>query len=200
MEHGAGPHAQRVIDAVGFSDMAPVARLAVLAEGDVIQRLVLLHDVALVPRDAAGGGVLGGELPRVLRLLKRQVNGCPRRRAVFPEQANAAARNVETIVGGFGNARLSTSGSGAVTLFGEFGDDVLSASTGADTFDGGAGTDTVTYAASKSGVTIDLSVSPGFALGGHAAGDKFVSVETIIGSDFADRINGGRIPLFGTPA
>src|SRR6185503_15814060 len=62
--------AHRVVDAVGLGDRAPAGGVAVVREGDRLQRVAVAHDVAREPGQADGGRVLaarvgaaaGGEL------------------------------------------------------------------------------------------------------------------------------------------
>ena len=73
-------------------------------------------------------------------------------------------------------------------LMGQGGNDTLVGGYGADHLDGGAGIDTIDYASSDHGVTINLAT--GYAFGGEATGDEFVSIENIAGSDFDDELTG----------
>lgn len=76
-------------------------------------------------------------------------------------------------------------GAGDDTVYGGAGDDEFFAGAGADHYDGGAGTkDYVHYATSATGVTVDL-VTPGNNTG-IAAGDSFVGIERIYGSEYDD--------------
>ena len=50
---------------------------------------------------------------------------------------------------------------------------------GADIIDGGSGTDTSSYAASKAAVTVNLQSGTGS--GGDAAGDKLTAIENLMG-------------------
>ena len=59
---------------------------------------------------------------------------------------------------------------------------------GADTLQGNAGYDTLSYADSNAGVTINLLAST--TTGGHAAGDVISGFEALIGSDFNDSLRG----------
>ena len=54
--------------------------------------------------------------------------------------------------------------------------------------DGGEGSDSLSYAESIAGVTVDLAT--GAAAGGHAEGDTFTGFEHIYGSDHADSLAG----------
>jgi uncharacterized delta-60 repeat protein len=68
------------------------------------------------------------------------------------------------------------------------GDDHLEGGAGADALDGGAGFDYARYFYAASGVTADLS---GAVTGtGDAAGDIFIDVEGLVGSEFADSLYG----------
>jgi Ca2+-binding RTX toxin-like protein len=62
---------------------------------------------------------------------------------------------------------------------------------GADRLDGGSGIDTVSYAASSAGVTVNLTT--GLASGGDAAGDELISIENVIGSSAADVLTGNGV-------
>jgi Ca2+-binding RTX toxin-like protein len=82
-------------------------------------------------------------------------------------------------------------------LFGEDGDDRLVGSTGADLMDGGSGFDTVDYSGSSDHVLVDLSTGRGLAPAQQSpfgqtdsAGDTYVSIERVVGSDFADTMLG----------
>uniref|UniRef100_UPI000551E20E beta strand repeat-containing protein n=1 Tax=Herbaspirillum sp. RV1423 TaxID=1443993 RepID=UPI000551E20E len=64
-------------------------------------------------------------------------------------------------------------------------DDMFIANTLANRFDGGSGgSDTVSYAASSAGVTVNLSTGAG--TGGSAQGDTYVHIQNVIGSAFND--------------
>jgi Ca2+-binding RTX toxin-like protein len=89
--------------------------------------------------------------------------------------------------GGGGGDTLS-GGTGADTLLGGSGADRLEGGAGADLIDGGAGADTATYAGSKAGVAASLS-KPAFGAG-DGAGDRFDSIESLVGSRFGDTLAG----------
>jgi Ca2+-binding RTX toxin-like protein len=80
---------------------------------------------------------------------------------------------------------------GSDQLFGEDGDDTLIGGMGADRMDGGADTDTVDYTWSPSAVAVNLATGTGSGLSDSwAAGDTYVSIEHVIGSQYADFILG----------
>ena len=82
------------------------------------------------------------------------------------------------------------------TLDGGEGDDLLVGGPGADTLMGGAGdNDTISYAHSMAGVTINLA--DGTAAGGNAEGDTLVdmdgdAIEHVIGSEYDDALTGSK--------
>ncbi len=102
----------------------------------------------------------------------------------------------ENAITGSGNDTLTgtsianslTSGAGNDTLDGGDGNDLLNGGNGGDTLIGGLGLDLAVYLNSVSGVTINMEL--GTALGGDAAGDTFLSIEGIRGSELADTITG----------
>ncbi len=96
---------------------------------------------------------------------------------------------VNTLFGNDGDDQLFD-GAGASSLFGGAGnDDTLFGSGGADFMDGGTGArDTARYAASPSGVNVNLLT--GIGAGGDAAGDTYVGIEKVTGSIAADTLTG----------
>ncbi|MEL7682528.1 calcium-binding protein [Citromicrobium bathyomarinum] len=92
-------------------------------------------------------------------------------------------------------------GGGVDTLDGGDGDDMLIGGADGDELVGNNGNDTVTYADSAAGVTIDLTLRNGSndsatvvglmtaGASTDATGDRIASVEVIVGSDFADVIS-----------
>ncbi|KQN73886.1 choice-of-anchor L domain-containing protein [Sphingomonas sp. Leaf62] len=99
----------------------------------------------------------------------------------------------DTLSGGSGEDVLS-GGDGNDSLTGGNGLDQLSGGQGADTIDGGTESDTVDYSAAntaqKIGVRIAISQDgSATSSGGEADGDKLVSIENVIGTAFADRID-----------
>lgn len=92
------------------------------------------------------------------------------------------------VVGTAGNDKLKGAAVGE-TFDGLGGDDIMNGgSGGGDQYRGGAGIDMVTYAKAKQGIT--LSLNPGSAGVGAAAGDTFLSIEKIVGTQFKDTIRG----------
>jgi len=95
---------------------------------------------------------------------------------------------IENASGGSGNDVL-IGNSASNVLTGNAGNDVLMGRGGGDTLDGGDGFDTASYRDSASGVTASLATMSGSA--GDAAGDVFIGIEALEGSDYADTLIGG---------
>ncbi len=81
---------------------------------------------------------------------------------------------------------------GANSIRAMAGYDWMVGSRGADTFDGGAGRDTVAYPRATSGISANLLTGTGTA--GEANGDRYVDVENLTGSGYADRLIGDNGP------
>lgn len=81
------------------------------------------------------------------------------------------------------------SNGGNETFKGLAGNDLLKGGAGADVIDGGSGNDTASYAGSNAGVHVSLATWT--ASGGHATGDKLVSIENVTGSSYDDVLTGG---------
>jgi serralysin len=77
--------------------------------------------------------------------------------------------------------------SGNDVLGGGAGADLLEGGPGADTLDGGADGDTASYRLSTAGVSLYLQTG---GTAGDAAGDQYVSIEQVYGSDYNDQIVG----------
>ena len=124
---------------------------------------------------------------------------------VKEDRINQVLNNAGEIKSAFAIVELSVtrsythSISGFERFVGSQGDDTYLASANADDFDGAAGVDTVSFAASTAGVNLDLSFALPVASGGFAAGDSYRNVENIVGSDHADTLIGdsGANALFG---
>jgi Ca2+-binding RTX toxin-like protein len=106
--------------------------------------------------------------------------------------------NADNLAGGDGADAL-VGYAGDDQLYGQGGDDVLEGGAGADRLDGGtnnavgtsvAAGDTARYARSAAGVTIDLTTTGAQAGSGDALGDVLVGIENLVGSSFADTLNG----------
>ena len=86
--------------------------------------------------------------------------------------------SANTIDGERGNDRLAGGG----------GDDVLIGGSGRDRLDGGDGEDTASYATASAGVTVNLDDTSENK--GQAAGDRYFSIEEVVGSSFGDKLTG----------
>ncbi len=95
--------------------------------------------------------------------------------------------NIENLTGS-NFADVLTGNSGANILRAGAGNDLLVGSGGGDIMDGGADVDTVDYSASTAGVQVNLVT--GLGAGGFAAGDTLISIENLVGSNFADVLTG----------
>jgi serralysin len=89
--------------------------------------------------------------------------------------------------GGTGNDRVYT-GAGVQLIFGEAGTDVLMGGAGGDLINGGSENDTAAYNSATSGVKVSLADQS--LNTGDAKGDSFVSIERLLGSNFADTLIG----------
>ena len=96
--------------------------------------------------------------------------------------------NVENLtLTGAGNLNATGNAAGNV-ISGNTGNNTLAGLGGADALDGGAGTDTATYAASAAGVNVSLAT--GLGGGGDAEGDTLVGIENLTGSGQNDILEG----------
>ncbi|MFW2230895.1 choice-of-anchor Q domain-containing protein [Rhizobium sp. CRRU65] len=94
---------------------------------------------------------------------------------------------IENLTGSSYNDVLTGGNGGSNVLNGGAGADKLSGGAGGDVINGGTGQDTAGYAGSG-GVNVNLAT--GAASGGHATGDKFVSIENLTGSSYNDVLTG----------
>jgi Ca2+-binding RTX toxin-like protein len=97
-------------------------------------------------------------------------------------------RGDDQVQGGAG-ADLLIGGGGDDRLQGGDGKDRLNGQGGSDSMAGGSGSDTVTYAHAGTAVTVTVGVGANDGRSGEAD-DVRASVETVVGSDFADRLTG----------
>ena len=93
-------------------------------------------------------------------------------------QGNDRLTDIENVIGSSKNDVIVGNGI----------DNVIAGMAGADKINGRGGSDTASYSASNAAVSINLSTN--YAAGGHAAGDRLVSIENVIGSRFADTLVG----------
>src|SRR5262249_52514226 len=101
-------------------------------------------------------------------------------------QSLTGTDNADDLFGGAGSDSLQ-GGGGNDRLFGEQGSDVLYGGGGGGLPDGGDGHDTAPYSLAKTGVAASLATG---GTGGEAAGDVFVSVEDLYGSNYDDFLEG----------
>jgi Ca2+-binding RTX toxin-like protein len=93
----------------------------------------------------------------------------------------------DSLNGDAGNDYLS-GGAGNDRLSGGDGDDALNGGAGADVLDGGAGIDTANYSNALAGLTVSLTTPS--TNSGDAAGDTYIGIENLTGSDFNDILSG----------
>lgn len=97
----------------------------------------------------------------------------------------------DLLLGNGGTDRL-VGGAHYDTLRGGNHDDVLVGGSGADVLDGGDGRDIASYEGAETGVTVSLDGS--VIATGDAAGDSFVLIESLRGSNHGDRLTGDNNP------
>jgi Ca2+-binding RTX toxin-like protein len=134
------------------------------------------------------------------------------------DEGDNVQNDVETVVGGAGDDRLTAiigrsrtllggpgndilrAGRGADNLDGGEGDDVLWGGISDDTLDGGPGTDTVDFSSSFDAVTVNLTAGATRVVRGHAGPrrkievDALRAIENAIGSSKADTLVGDAGP------
>lgn len=106
-----------------------------------------------------------------------------------PETLSAMAQ--DSYVLGFAGNDTLLGQIGNDTLVGGAGNDILHGGAGADRLEGGEGIDTAVYWTSASGVVVDLGNAANNT--GIAAGDTFVMVENLAGSDHSDILRGDNL-------
>ena len=104
----------------------------------------------------------------------------------------AATSGVEEFLGSAFNDVMESAigGGGAATWRGRGGNDLLIAGADAETLDGGADSDTVSYTNSAAGVTVDLALPGPQVSAGAASGDTLTGIENLIGSSLNDKLSG----------
>lgn len=95
--------------------------------------------------------------------------------------------NIQKVTGS-SYADIMTGGPSEDWLYGGAGDDLLKGAGGADHIDGGTGNNTVSYVNSSQAVIVSLASGTGS--GGDAAGDTYVNIQNLSGSDYNDILSG----------
>jgi len=85
------------------------------------------------------------------------------------------------------NGRIDTTASASIT--GNSLNNVLTAGAGSNTLNGGTGTDTASYSAAGSAVTVSLVPTGAQATGGSGS-DTLIAIESLIGSAYNDKLTG----------
>jgi serralysin len=110
---------------------------------------------------------------------------------------NAVGTDENDIITGSGENNVLTLGAGndtgsglggSDTLLGGDGDDILRGGAGGDTLNGGAGIDLISFF--ESSVAISVNLVAGTGGGGDAAGDAYIGIENVSGSQANDGIAG----------
>lgn len=96
---------------------------------------------------------------------------------------------VNNLVGGDGDDRLYGL-AGNDNLQGGADDDLLRGDAGNDVLGGGAGIDTASYSTATDGVSVNLGLAGAQFVSASAGTDTLTSIENLIGSDFADFLQG----------
>jgi Ca2+-binding RTX toxin-like protein len=104
------------------------------------------------------------------------------------ENGSATVRlsSIEKLIGSNYNDTI-TGDIAANQLEGGLGNDTIIGLAGNDTLNGGDGIDTTSYIAASAGVSVNLSTGLG---AGGADSDVLISIENVIGSNYADRLEG----------
>ena len=114
------------------------------------------------------------------------------------EASQSFTLNINDIAGltltGDANANTLIGSPEVDTLSGLDGADILVGGAGADTLNGGAAQDFASYETSSSGLTADLLTTANNT--GDAAGDTYISIERLRGSDFNDVLRGDNVNNF----
>lgn len=92
---------------------------------------------------------------------------------------------------GYAGNDLLDGGASKDSLYGGDGHDMLVGGGGSDLLDGGLGIDAAIYANATAAVTANLTSS--WKNTGHAYGDRYVSIEDLFGSSYADALTGNDV-------
>jgi serralysin len=136
----------------------------------------LLVDLVVQRPDMGAARVIGGD---------DTIRGGTGDDALFGEIGTPDAADLAKVSGG--NDVLQGD-AGNDSLFGQTGNDTLNGGEGADLLNGGAGKDTASYANAAAGLIANLNLSARNT--GEAAGDRYGSVENLVGSRFNDQLVG----------
>ena len=107
--------------------------------------------------------------------------------------------SIENVIGtGYGDTITGSNdyntlkgGGGNDIISGGKGNDILDGGAGADQLIGGTGDDTITFEGATAGVVINLGTTgTGTGQGGVAQGDRYTSIENVIGTGYGDTITG----------
>ncbi|MFC1455918.1 M10 family metallopeptidase C-terminal domain-containing protein [Microvirga arabica] len=94
----------------------------------------------------------------------------------------------DLVLMGAGTADRLYGADGNDAIYGQKGNDILIGGAGHDTLDGGTGTDTASYATAKASVAADLMAA--WRNTQDASGDRYISIENLTGSAYADMLKG----------
>ena len=106
----------------------------------------------------------------------------------FIENLEGSLTKRDILIGN-GSVNSIIGNGGVDSIRGEGGNDVIEGGDGGDSLNAGAGIDTVVYAKSSAGVTVNLGVTLQTS-GGEANGDSLFFFENITGSGFDDSLSG----------
>lgn len=184
-----GATAYEIVDGIGLT-VADLTAAGGRLLGIVIDGAARLEAEPIDVLDASGGHDLAAAAGLALPDFSIASAGVISWLGLDADAGDLQAAVLAPYLGGAGWAipGLLAGGGGAYQLAGGPDDDVLLASAGRDTLDGGAGRDWADYSGAASGV--EVSLAEGAGLGGEATGDLLVSVENLRGSAFGDRLAG----------
>ncbi len=102
--------------------------------------------------------------------------------------ASKVEADLKTYIDGTNGKDTLYGNAGDNYLYGGGDDDTLMGDPGADELHGSNGVDTADYSLSDKAVTVNLATESG--KGGYAQGDRLVSIENVVGSNYNDRLYG----------